>query len=209
MAYITLTTTGAYLFVSDGLSPAAKNLLRWLFSQPESPAFRSETFQKIQEETGVKDPEATLQELIDRGALLRSEKPVVCPKAPMQEALPSLLSQLSDAGRALLVDAKGLCIASTGIDTERITALAALASKLTSAFHHAGDDVFHLLEVEYGVTCLYDVMKKNLFTFIPLNLGPNQLVLVAEGQVAFSSAVFRDFIWVLWIRFGTSAENAN
>ncbi len=201
MAYITLTTTGAYFFVSGGLSQVSASLLRWLFSQPESPVFQPETFQKIQEETEVKNPEFSLQELIDKGALQLSEEPAVCPKAPMQEVLPTMLSQLSDAGRAVLVDANGLCIASTGIDSERIAALSALASKLMGALYHAGDDVFHLLNIEYGVTCLYDVMKKNLFTFIPLNLHPNRLIMVSEGQITFSSAIFRDFIWVLWMRY--------
>ncbi|HHB13177.1 MAG TPA: hypothetical protein ENK62_08265 [Chromatiales bacterium] len=121
---------------------------------------------------------------------------------PMQESLPALLTLLSEEGAGLLADASGLCMASVGFEPEVVDALPALASKLVGALEHAGRGVFDLLDIEYGLPCLFDLKRRQLVTFVPMNFGPSRFVLVIRGRAMFVGTAFRDLVWTLWGRYG-------
>ena len=201
MRYICLTNIGAYLFASDSLKDEQSEVVQWLLSQNTTPEYSDDTLEVLSSETHSDEVTNVLRSLIKRKAIVLAQQAETCPDTPMQEVLPQMLSVLSDAGKAMLVDSQGLSIASVGVDPERIEALSALASKLAASLYHGDSDVFDLLDIEYGLTCLYDLVNKKIFTFVPIMLGGNRLVVVTEGKTVFSGKIFKDFIWVLWNRY--------
>ncbi len=201
MRYLCLTNTGAYLFASGSLTREQSDVVQWLLSQNNSPEYAAETLSFLPAGSHPENVENILRSLISRKAIVLSRQPESCPNAPMQKVLPQMLSALSDSGKAMLVDSRGLSIASVGIDAERVEALAALAAKLADSLYHGESDVFNLLDIEYGLTCLYDLQKKKIFTFLPLLLGPDRLVAVTEGRAVFSGDGFKNFVWLLWNRY--------
>ncbi len=201
MQYICLTSIGAYLFASGSLEKEQLELVQWLLSKETSPAYANSTLKALSSDTSLDDVMSVLRTLAKRKVIELSSDVQTCPDAPMQDILPQMLSVLSDSGKAMLVDSQGLSIASVGIDAERIQALSALASKLAASLYHGDSDVFDLLDIKYGLTCLYDIKEKRIFTFIPIFLGTRRLVVVTEGKAVFSGNNFKDFIWVLWNRY--------
>lgn len=199
--YICLTNIGAYLFASDSLKNEQSKIVQWLLSQNTTPEYSDDTLNTLSSEVHAEDVGNILHSLIKRKVVVLVKQPETRQDTPMQEALPQMLSALSDAGKAMLVDSQGLSIASVGIDAERIEALSALASKLAASLYHGDSDVFELLDIEYGLTCLYDLVNKKIFTFVPIMLGSSRLVVVTEGKAVFSGTIFKDFIWVLWNRY--------
>lgn len=207
MRYICLTNIGAYLFASGSLVDRQSEVVQWILSQETTPEYSDDTMKFLSSETHSDNVMTILRSLVKRKAILLSRQPETCPDTPMQEVLPQMLSVLSDSGKAMLVDSQGLSIASVGVDAERIEALSALASKLAASLYHGDSDVFDLLDIEYGLTCLYDIVNKKIFTFVPIMLGSNRLVVVTEGKSVFSGKTFKDFIWVLWNRYSEFKAN--
>jgi len=204
--YLVVTTMGAYVFATtNSLGTDEEKILRWLLSLPESPPVSKQIVLSMEADLGVEDIMPILQHLLGKKLLAQERQPHRRSTEPMQDALPRLLHSLSETGKAMISGTDGLCIASIGFDIDRSHALSAMASKLVDSLYHANCDVFELLDMQYGLLCLYDMAARSLFTFFPLEFGPNRLVVVTQGKALFSGNTFRDFVWVLWGRYGTDS----
>ncbi len=201
--FLVPSTIGAYLCITGALKDDQAPAVHWLFSQQASPRFDMSLLRNLREQAGIRNPKEIIRQLLVQRIVQFTSEPVHPPQEPMQDALPAMLAKLSKEERAMLADGNGLCIASIGFDHDRTEALSALASKLTAALYHADRDLFDLLDMKYGLTCLFDIASKRLFTFIPMSFGSHRLVAVTEGKAVFIGDTFRDFVWTLWGRYAT------
>ncbi len=207
ISFMTVTTLAAYLHINRRLKGDAGRLVDWLLSRDKSPPMDKSLMAVISEMTGIADPRSTVKNLAKRSLIKFSETASTRPDAPLQSALTGLLEKLADGGSALLADTTGLCIASTGFSEKTMVSLPALASKLIGSMEHAGEGLMELMGVEYGLPCLYDIKNKCLLSFIPMDFGDdNRFITVTQGRAMFRGDTFRDLVWVLAGRYGSSPE---
>ena len=199
--YIHPTPGGAYYAVSNKNSGKSKAFLNALLRQQEMPEM---TLSNLKLLTGFNDEEKCLK-LLHHCQKLRwvqgMRSPVKYPEGALDEILPSLLENISESNKVLLVDNQGFYLASIGFPHEVAEELAALSAKLAIVHEHSSGLLNNNLGLSSSSWAIVDAKGSSKIGFWPLYLGDAQFVLVISGAPRFNQPEFVSLVWALSIRY--------
>ena len=119
--------------------------------------------------------------------------------------LPPLLAQLSDEGKAILADKRGLYLGTAGFAHETAEELAALGGDLASV-HERHSRLLHgnmrLRSDGWGMVNAAGYCEVG---FWPMYFGDDYFILIVNGMPRFNQEAFTTLVWTLGVRYGNTA----
>lgn len=147
LSYLIPTPAGAYYAISSPKLDAGRQLVLLLMSGADSSQLDLQVLTEMMGEQFDIDVADVLYNLQQLGYVQALTKPYAPPSNALEEILPPILIQLSSVGKALLADAQGFYIATSGFPHESAEEISALSADI-AALHgrHTG-----LLENNLGL----------------------------------------------------------
>lgn len=211
--FVSVTPAGAYHAAVGGAQRAASTtaddpacrLLAGILGEPRTP---EPTPERVAAWTGLADVDAALAMLhrVQSVGWVRAETAArEAPSARIEQDIPGLLRQLSTEQRALLADATGLQLASSGFAHESAEGIAALAADLAMV-HTRHQGLLHgNLRLHRGGIATVDAAGNSQLGLWPLAIGTHAFLLVVAGAPLFNHAAFADMVWGLTRRYAAAA----
>jgi len=205
--YLGITPGGVYYAVQDNKSEAARDFLHRLLQKPETPAFNAEIACELSQLKRKRALEF-VHWLQEAGLITGLEQAETAPDKRLEDLLPEQLRYLSDEGKAVLAESRGLYLGSSGFPHEAAEELAALSANLTSVYARHKE----LLQANLGYTQrawgLIDASGNSEVGFWPIYIGQNRFTLIIGGMPMLNQPAFKQLIWALEMRYGnTELEN--
>lgn len=201
--YPKVTPAGAYYAVSGNAQSASRTLLYGLLRADASETISSE---KLLAWADTSDINAALNLLyrLQRLEFLYGEESVSTDDVNISdEQLPELLTQLSNAGKALLADENGLYFANAGFHHEAAEEIGVLASEITQVSDKHQLLVKNNLHIHHSAWGICDPSGQSELTFFPLHIGDSKLILVIGGLPDLNKDAFVTLVKVLYRRYGS------
>ena len=201
------TPGGAYAATSTREHHPARKLLLALMAEEQAPRL---TARDAAQWCGLEDESEAL-ELI--GKLERYALVQVLPAArharggTIEQLLPDLLGQLCDSGRALLADAQGLHVASTGFPGSVVASVSALAADLASLADRYDRLLIESFNRAAGNWALVDAAGNSRLGAWTLHIGQHRFVLVLEGMPRLNRPEYVELVWALVRRYALVAAH--
>lgn len=201
--YPKVTPAGAYYAVSGNAQSASRTLLYGLLRADASETISSE---KLLAWADTSDINAALNLLyrLQRLEFLYGEESVSTDDVNISDQqLPELLTQLSNAGKALLADENGLYFANAGFHHEAAEEIGVLASEITQVSDKHQLLVKNNLHIHHSAWGICDPSGQSELTFFPLQIGDSKLILVIGGLPDLNKDAFVTLVKVLYRRYGS------
>lgn len=205
-SFIAPTPGGAYMATQVPDDDPARRLLRALLAADTTPPV---TTAALCEWSGLAREESALElayHLQSRALIQAEAAPRSVPTATLEDMLPSLLGRLSHPAKALLADAQGFYMATTGFAHETAEELSALSADLASLHERHQRMLHHNLGIDTSCWAMVDAAGNSQLGVWPLYIGRQRFALVAAGTPQFNQPAFVDLIWVLTRRYAMIAE---
>ena len=201
--YPKVTPAGAYYAVSGDTPSASRTLLYGLLRAEPTEAISSE---KILAWTDTSDINTALNLLyrLQRLEFLYGDENVGTDDIHLtDEQLPDVLAPLSNSGKALLADEKGLYFANVGFHHEAAEELGLLASKVAKMESDHQLLIRNNLHINNSAWGVCDPSGQSELTFFPLYIGTTKLILVIGGRPDLNKEAFVTLVKVLYHRYGS------
>lgn len=199
--YLYATPGGAYYAVSRPADEPARRFMQRLLRERESPLVTVELMRSWSG-LGEQDALGLLYHLQSSGLVEGIGAPLSAPEESLEIMLPPLLSQLSDDGKAVLAERRGLHISSAGFNHESTEEFAALGADLL-AVHERHEKLLHRhLRARGDGWGLVNASGYGEIGFWPLYIGAQQLILVIGGLPQFNQPAYTTLVWALAVRYG-------
>ncbi len=198
------TPAGAYYAASRPTREPARQFLQRLLRTPETPALTSAL---LQEWTGLAEQDALefLYRLQSSGFVQGLPMHVEVPQDSIENLLPPLLSQLSDDGKAILAEKRGLYLGTAGFTHEASEELAALGADL-AAVHERHARLLHgNLRLRSDGWGMVNAAGFSEMGFWPMYFGDDYFILIIGGTPRFNQEAFTSLMWTLGVRYGGQA----
>lgn len=195
------TPGGAYYAVSRTADEAPRRFLQALLRERETPAATPDQVARL---AGMDEQDALrLLYHMQAGGLVEGlEHPMSAPEDSLEAMLPALLAQLSDTGRAVLAERRGLHMGTAGFTHESSEEFAALAADLM-AVHERYEKLLHRNVRARGDG--WGLVNASGYAEIgcwPLHIGQQRFFLVVGGLPQFNQAAYTTLVWTLAVRYG-------
>jgi hypothetical protein len=203
--YLHPTPGGAYYAVSRTADEAPRRFLQALLRERETPAASPDQVSRL---AGMDEQDALrLLYHMQAGGLIEGlEHPMSVPDDSLEAMLPDLLAQLSDTGRAVLAERRGLHMGTAGFNHESTEEFAALAADLM-AVHERYEKLLHRNVRARGDG--WGLVNASGYAEIgcwPLHIGAQRFFLVIGGLPQFNQAAYTTLVWTLAVRYGGVGE---
>lgn len=200
--YLSPTPAGAYYVAASPKHDASRQFMMSLMAEDESPLLDEAALARWTNAQPDEDMSELIYRLQELGLIQGENTPHRPPTGSLEEILPPLLVQFSSNEKALLSDAQGLYLATTGFPHEAAEELSALSADLADLHaRHQG-----LLEGNLGFSTsnwgLMDASGNSQLGLWPLYIGDYRFVLVIAGMPQLNQAQFTDLVWLLSRRYG-------
>jgi len=199
--YVLPTPAGAYFAVSSGVREPLREMLRSLLSLTVTPKLSASLLQDLAEPESENDALDIAFRMQKLGWLQGVETPLNCPDQPLEDILPTLLSQLCDSGKALLADSHGFFLGTSGFPHEVAEELSALSAELSEVYDKRVGLLSNNLGLQSSAWAMVDASGCSQIGFWPLYIGDNKFVLVMSGLPKLNQPAFLDLIWTLSMRY--------
>ena len=198
--YLHPTPGGAYYATSRPSKEAGRSFLQHLLRAPETPKL---TIGLVKEWTGFNEHDALelIYRLQSSGFIQGLPEPLRVPQESIENILPPLLSQLSDQGKAVLAEKRGLIIAAAGYPHEVTEELAALGADLVSVHERHAGLLQNNLRIKADGWGMVTASGYSELGFWPLYIGEEYYILVLSGLPQFNQATFTTLVWSLGVRY--------
>jgi hypothetical protein len=196
------TPAGAFRAVARPDTDAIGRMLLRTMGRPVSPML---TVAAVREWTGIDDDQgalALLKAAQDDALIEALETPEILPDSPLDDLVPPLLATLSDEGRALLADAHGRLVWSSGFDDSVAVRLAALSADLSALRERHAATIADALDDPPSGWALVDGVGASRIGCWPLHIGGTRFVFVAQGLPRMHHPNFTTLVWLLVHRYG-------
>lgn len=191
--YLLPTPAGAWIASAEAAADRLRAFIRLLLAQPASPPWR--------------DPDDVfVRRLGQLGWVQFLAAPRRVSQAPFDDALRSYLPPLSARGCALLADAHGFHLASTGFSDDAADALAALSADIASLHERHQRSLKHTLGISGSAWAMPDAAGHSQLAFWPLHVGEHRFALVTAGVPHLNQPELVDLVWLLHQRYGPLAH---
>lgn len=201
------TPGGAFHAISTADDDPARRVVRALFQNDTTPKL---SLEGIQNWSGLEDRDKAVNLLrhIQQLTWVQGvEKPLTCPKLPLEEILPRLLAKLTDNGKVLLAESQGFYLAASGFPHEVAEELSALSAELANLNQRRSGLLVNNLGLKSGAWAITDASGCSKIGFWPLYIAKQRFVLVLSGLPRFNRPEFVELIWTLSMRYAVSTLN--
>ncbi len=198
--YIAPTPAGAYYYSASSKPDPARQLLQALFHAKKTPLLSMEQFEQWCD-ADTQSAQHLLYHMQSQSLVQAFSEPQVCPDAPLEELLPTLLPTLSGDGKALLADDQGFYVASSGFPHEAAEELAALSANLGILHRRHKRLLSNNLGYQTSAWTLGDAAGNSQIGFWPLFVGTQRFSLVIGGVPRLNHPLFTQLVWSLGIRY--------
>ncbi len=123
----------------------------------------------------------------------------------IEALLPPLLAQLSDEGRAILAEKRGLYLGTAGFAHETSEELAALGADLANVHERHSKLLHGNLRLRSDGWGMVNAGGASEIGFWPLYFGEEYFILVVGGMPRFNQEAFTTLLWTLGVRYGSVA----
>lgn len=201
--YLHPTPAGAYYAVSRPTRDPARIFLQRLLREAETPRLSA---QLVQDWMSLNESDALefVYRLQSSGLIQGLPVPVAVPKDSVESLLPPLLGQLSDEGKAILAEKRGLYLGTAGYPHEASEELAALGADLASVQERHAKLLHNNLRLRSDGWGMVNASGYSEVGFWPIYLGDEYFILIIGGMPRFNQAAFTTLIWALGVRYGGS-----
>lgn len=199
--YLHLTPGGAYYATCRSAKETARSFLQRLLQQPETPALSVEM---LREWTGLNEHDGLefIYRLQTSGFIQGLSTPLRAPEDSIESVLSPLLAKLSDEGKAVLAETRGLQLGAVGYTHEVTEELAALGADLASVQERHAGLLHNNLRTRAEGCGIVTASGYSEIGFWPLYLGDEHFILVLGGLPLFNQAAFTNLVWTLGVRYG-------
>ena len=191
--YLLPTPAGAYFAAAAQAEDRLRGFIRLLFAQPTAPAWNDED-------------DGFVRRLASVGWIQYLDAPRCAPRDTIEAALQSLLPPLAGSRSALLADAHGFHLASTGFTTPQAEALTALSADLASLHSRHQRVINQNLRLYGSAWSIPDAAGHSQIGFWPLYVGSHRFVLILAGVPHLNQPPLVDLVWLLHQRYGPLAS---
>lgn len=199
--YLHPTPGGAYYATSRNTKETARSFLQRLLKQSETPAL---TLSMLKEWTGLDEHDGLefIYRLQTSGFVQGMTTPLRVPDQSIESILPGLLSKLSDEGKAILAEQRGLQLGAVGYTHEVTEELAALGADLAGVQERHAGLLHNNLRSRAEGCGIISASGYSEIGFWPLYLGDEHFILVLGGLPRFNQTAFTTLVWSLGVRYG-------
>lgn len=193
------TPAGAYYAVQSPEKDAVSLYLLQLLAQKQTPLLDEAQLALL----GSDQEQALnrLYHLAKMGYLQAVDAPVINNNKPLQEALPLMLSALSDNQRAVLADEQGLYLSQVGFAHESAEELSALSANLHAVQSRHRKLLHNNMGVGSSAWGLIDAAGNSQLGFWPLYLQATKFTLILSGMPRFNHPSFVSLASCLALRY--------
>lgn len=201
--YMGITPGGTYYAVQDNSEEPGRLFLHRLFQEASTPLF---TVDVACELSGYKKKRALefVHWMQEAGLVQGLEHLESAPEETLERLLPQLLRTLSDEGKAILAESRGLYLGSAGFTHEAAEELAALSANLTAVYARHKELLQGNLGYRQRAWGLVDASGNSEVGFWPLYIGKNRFTLIIGGVPQFNQPGFKRLVWALEMRYGNT-----
>jgi hypothetical protein len=198
------TPAGAYYAASRPERDPARIFLQRLLREQQTPRLSTAL---VQDWMSLSEQDALefIYRLQSSGFIQGLPVQVEVPPDRIEALLPPILSQLSDEGRAILAEKRGLYLATAGFAHEQSEELAALGADLANVQERHGKLLHGNMRLRSDGWGLVNASGYCEIGFWPLYLGNEYFILVVGGMPRFNQEAFTTLIWTLGVRYGGAA----
>ena len=198
------TPAGAYYAASRPERDPARIFLQRLMREQQTPRLSTALVQDWMS-LGEQDALEFIYRLQSSGFIQGLPVQVEVPPDRIESLLPPILSQLSDEGRAILAEKRGLYLATAGFAHEQSEELAALGADLANVQERHAKLLHGNMRLRSDGWGLVNASGYCDIGFWPLYLGTEYFILVVGGMPHFNQEAFTTLIWTLGVRYGGAA----
>jgi hypothetical protein len=202
--YLHPTPAGAYHAASRPDRDPARTFLQRLLREQETPRLTTALVQDWMN-LGEQDALEFIYRLQSSGFIQGLPVHVAVPPDRVEALLPPLLSQLSDEGKAILAEKRGLYIGTAGFAHEQSEELAALGADLATVQERHAKLLHGNMRLRSDGWGLVNASGYCEIGFWPLYFGDDYFILVVAGSPRFNQEAFTTLIWTLGVRYGAAA----
>ncbi|WML92386.1 hypothetical protein [Thiothrix lacustris] len=201
--YLGITPAGTYYAVQDNAEESGRLFLHRLLQEAVTPLF---TVDVACELSGYKKKRALefVHWMQEAGLIVGQESSETAPTETLERLLPKLLRTLSDEGKAILAESRGLYLGSAGFTHEAAEELAALSANLTTVYTRHKELLHGNLGYRQRAWGLVDASGNSEVGFWPLYIGQNRFTLIIGGIPQFNQPDFKRLVWALEMRYGNT-----
>lgn len=198
------TPAGAYYAASRPTPEPARNFLQRLLRESETPQLTADL---VRSWTGLGEQDALefIYRLQSSGFVQGLPVRVEVPPERIEALLPPLLAQLSDEGRAILAEKRGLYLGTAGFAHETSEELAALGADLATVHERHSKLLHGNLRLRSDGWGMVNASGYSEIGFWPLYFGDEYFILVVGGLPRFNQEAFTTLLWTLGVRYGRQA----
>ncbi len=201
--YLGATPGGVYYAIQADSPEPGRNFLHQLLQEPETPLFDVDIACKLSK-LGKRRALEFVHWLQEAGLVAGLEQRERAPEASLETILPALLKALSDEGKAVLAESRGLYLGSAGYTHEAAEELAALSANLATVYSRHQELLSGNLGYQQQAWGLVDASGNSAVGFWPVHIGQNRFTLIIGGVPQLNQPAFKELIWALEIRYGNT-----
>jgi len=195
------TPIGAYYAVASFEEGKSRAFIKRLLKEPETPPLNLATLMSLMDEKDESKALELLSHCQHLGWVQGIENSIQSPKGSLDEMLPVLLENVSEAGKVLLADDQGFYLASSGFPHEAAEELSALSAEIATVHKRRSGLLLNNLGVGSHAWSIVDAFGNSQIGFWPVFIGENRFVIVISGIPHFNQPDFVTLIWALSIRY--------
>ncbi|WP_298608095.1 hypothetical protein [uncultured Thiothrix sp.] len=201
--YLGATPGGVYYAVQDNTPESGRDFIHKLLQHPQTPLFNTEVACEL---SNLKKKRALefVHWLQEAGLIIGLEHSEQAPPETLERLLPQLLRNLSDEGKAVLAESRGLYLGSAGFPHEAAEELAALSANLTAVYARHKELLQGNLGYRQRAWGLIDASGNSEVGFWPIYIGQNRFTLIIGGIPQLNQPAFKQLVWALEMRYGNS-----
>lgn len=201
--YLGATLGGTYYAVQDNAEEPGRQFLHRLLQENTTPLFNVEVACEL---SGYKKKRALefIHWMQEANLIQGLEQPETAPEETLERLLPLVLRTLSDEGKAILAESRGLYLGSAGFTHEAAEELAALSANLTAVYARHRELLRGNLGYRQRAWGLIDASGNSEVGFWPVYIGQNRFTLIIGGIPQFNQAGFKRLVWALEMRYGNT-----
>jgi hypothetical protein len=183
------TPAGAYFASAEASDDRLRSFIRLLLAQPVTPSWQDQD-------------DGFVRRLAAIGWIQYLDDPRSVSRDGIENALLRLLPALSGKQQALLADAHGFHLASTGFAPNHAEELAARSANVTPRHNPYQRSVSQDLRMYASAWSLPAASGHARIGFWPLYVGGQRFVLVIAGTPQLNQPELVDLVWLLQQRYG-------
>lgn len=204
--YLYPTPAGAYYAASSTVTDRARQFLKNILQQQQTPILSLEVLQQLMGQNDEQKCLELLHHCQKLGWVQGVDQAIEYPTGALEDILPQLLSSISENGKVLLADQEGFYLVSSGFPHEVAEELSALSAEISTVHDRRSGLLRNNMGLASNAWAVVDVFGNSHVGFWPLFIGKNRFVIAISGIPHFNQPDFVSLVWALSIRYADKSS---